>query len=71
NREGAVKWLKEVEIIFEAMRCSEEHKTILGAYALREETNHWWKNAQQRIGAGGVVITWEMFKREFWVKYFP
>ncbi|MCI85924.1 hypothetical protein A2U01_0107203, partial [Trifolium medium] len=33
--------------------------------------NHWWKNARQRLGAGGVVITWEMFKREFWVKYFP
>ncbi|MCI19955.1 hypothetical protein A2U01_0041115, partial [Trifolium medium] len=45
--------------------------TILGAYVLREEANHWWKNAQHRIGAGGVVITWEMFKREFWVKYFP
>ncbi|MCI53984.1 pol polyprotein, partial [Trifolium medium] len=26
---------------------------------------------RQRLGAGGVVITWEMFKREFWVKYFP
>ncbi|MCI65749.1 hypothetical protein A2U01_0087007, partial [Trifolium medium] len=30
-----------------------------------------WKNARQRIGAGGIVITWEMFKRELWVKYFP
>ncbi|MCI67025.1 hypothetical protein A2U01_0088283, partial [Trifolium medium] len=30
-----------------------------------------WKNAKQRLGAGGVVIPWEMFKREFLVKYFP
>ncbi|MCI50615.1 hypothetical protein A2U01_0071859, partial [Trifolium medium] len=29
------------------------------------------KNAKQRIGAGGVVITWEMFKSEFLMKYFP
>ncbi|MCI28692.1 hypothetical protein A2U01_0049894, partial [Trifolium medium] len=36
-----------------------------------EEANHWWKNAKQRIGAGGVVITWEMFKRDFLIKYFP
>ncbi|MCI34829.1 hypothetical protein A2U01_0056050, partial [Trifolium medium] len=43
----------------------------LGAYVLREEANHWWKNAKQRIGAGGVVINWEMFKREFLMKYFP
>ncbi|MCI37236.1 hypothetical protein A2U01_0058460, partial [Trifolium medium] len=27
NPEGAVKWLEEVEIIFEAMRCFEEDKT--------------------------------------------
>ncbi|MCI96289.1 putative Ty3/Gypsy polyprotein/retrotransposon, partial [Trifolium medium] len=40
NPEGAVKWLKEVEIIFEAMRCTEEDKTILGSYMLREEANH-------------------------------
>ncbi|MCI95229.1 putative Ty3/Gypsy retrotransposon polyprotein, partial [Trifolium medium] len=44
NPEGAVKWLEEVEIIFEAMRCTEEDKTSLGSYMLREEANHWWKN---------------------------
>ncbi|MCI62112.1 hypothetical protein A2U01_0083369, partial [Trifolium medium] len=69
--EGAVNWLEEVEIIFEAMGCSEENMTTLGAYVLRDEANHWWKNSKQRIGAGGVVITWEMFKREFLMKYFP
>ncbi|MCI87018.1 cellular nucleic acid-binding protein, partial [Trifolium medium] len=26
NPEGAVNWLEEVEIIFEAMGCSEENK---------------------------------------------
>ncbi|MCI22342.1 GRAS family transcription factor, partial [Trifolium medium] len=71
NPEGAVNWLEEVEIIFEAMGCSEENKVTLGAYVLREEANHWWKNAKQRLGAGGAVITLEMFKREFLIKYFP
>ncbi|MCI48646.1 hypothetical protein A2U01_0069889, partial [Trifolium medium] len=61
NPEGAVKWLEELEIIFEAMRCTKEDKTTLGSYMMREEANHSWKNARQRIGAGGVAITWEMF----------
>ncbi|MCI79629.1 putative Ty3/Gypsy retrotransposon polyprotein, partial [Trifolium medium] len=39
NPEGAVTWLEEVEIIFEAMRCTEEDKTALGSYMLREEAN--------------------------------
>ncbi|MCI22171.1 hypothetical protein A2U01_0043347, partial [Trifolium medium] len=53
------------------MGCSEENKVTLGTYMLREEANHWWKNARQRLGVGGVVITWERFKREFLIKYFP
>ncbi|MCI54479.1 hypothetical protein A2U01_0075729, partial [Trifolium medium] len=30
NPDGAVKWVKEVEIIFEAMGCTEENKITLG-----------------------------------------
>ncbi|MCI83495.1 hypothetical protein A2U01_0104771, partial [Trifolium medium] len=29
-----------------------------------------WKNAKLRMGAGGVVIVWEVFKWEFLRKYF-
>ncbi|GAU51873.1 hypothetical protein TSUD_416580 [Trifolium subterraneum] len=71
NPDGAVKWVEEVEIIFDAMECANENKLALGTYMLREEANQWWKNAKLRIGDGGVVITWEMFKREFFNKYFP
>jgi len=71
NPEGAIKWLDEVEIIFEAMSCSEENKTTLGTYALREEAIVWWRNVRLRIGVDGVAIVWETFKREFLRKYFP
>ncbi|MCI65202.1 GRAS family transcription factor, partial [Trifolium medium] len=40
NPEGAVKWVEEVEIIFEAMGCTEEHKIVLGTYVLREEATN-------------------------------
>ncbi|MCI53860.1 hypothetical protein A2U01_0075107, partial [Trifolium medium] len=71
NPEGAVKWVEEVEIIFEVMGCAEENKIALGTYVLREEASQWWKNAKLRLGAGDVVITWEMFMGEFLMKYFP
>ncbi|GAU42762.1 hypothetical protein TSUD_239250 [Trifolium subterraneum] len=71
NPDGAVKWVEEVEIIFEAMECANENKLALGTYMLREEANQWWKNAKLRICNGAVVITWEMFNREFFNKYFP
>jgi hypothetical protein len=71
NPDGAHAWLEEVENIFDAMACTEESKTILGAYVLREEANNWWKNAKQRLGPGGIPIPWPMFRREFLSKYFP
>ncbi|MCI41068.1 pol polyprotein, partial [Trifolium medium] len=53
------------------MGCTEESKTTLGTYVLREEANNWWRNVKLRIGVDGVVIVWEIFKREFLRKYFP
>ncbi|MCI61565.1 putative Ty3/Gypsy polyprotein/retrotransposon, partial [Trifolium medium] len=41
NPEGAIKWIEEVEIIFEAMECSEDGKTTLGTYVLRGEAYNW------------------------------
>ncbi|MCI74469.1 hypothetical protein A2U01_0095733, partial [Trifolium medium] len=58
NSEGAIKWIDEVEIIFEAMDCTEESKAILGTYVLREEANVWWKRVKLRMGADGVAIGW-------------
>ncbi|MCI74858.1 hypothetical protein A2U01_0096122, partial [Trifolium medium] len=48
--------MDEVEIIFEAMRCTEENKTTLGTYVLREEAIVWWRNVRLRIGVEGVAI---------------
>ncbi|MCI41720.1 hypothetical protein A2U01_0062954, partial [Trifolium medium] len=65
NPEGAIKWIEELEIIFEAMGCIKENKTILGVYVLREEANVWWKTVKLRIRVDGIAIVWEIFKREF------
>ncbi|MCI74900.1 hypothetical protein A2U01_0096166, partial [Trifolium medium] len=51
NPDGDVKWVEEMEIVFEAMGCTEEHKITLGTYVLCEEANQWWKNAKLRLGA--------------------
>ncbi|MCI32521.1 cellular nucleic acid-binding protein, partial [Trifolium medium] len=48
--EGAVKWVEEVEIIFEAMGCSEANKLTLGTYVLRGvlEEVHFPKDVKNR-----------------------
>jgi hypothetical protein len=69
--EGAQKWLEAMERIFGAMRCSEVQKVTLGSYMLHEDASYWWRNTCQRLGQGGAIITWDIFKREFLTKYFP
>ncbi|MCI94551.1 hypothetical protein A2U01_0115849, partial [Trifolium medium] len=53
------------------MGCTEENKTTLGTYVLREEAINWWRNVKLRMRADGVAIVWGIFKREFLRKYFP
>ncbi|WJX89958.1 hypothetical protein P8452_71908 [Trifolium repens] len=69
--EGAQKWLEAMERIFGAMRCSEVQKVTLGSYMLHEDASYWWRNTCQRLGQGGAIITWDIFKRELLTKYFP
>ncbi|KAK2427684.1 putative mitochondrial protein [Trifolium repens] len=38
---------------------------------LHEDASYWWRNTCQRLGQGGAIITWDIFKREFLTKYFP
>ncbi|PNX70911.1 GRAS family transcription factor, partial [Trifolium pratense] len=52
--EGAQNWIEGVERIFNAMKCYEEQKVVLGTYVLHEEAGNWWKNAYWRMGAGTV-----------------
>ncbi|GAU10302.1 hypothetical protein TSUD_418910, partial [Trifolium subterraneum] len=39
--------------------------------AVKEEACQWWKGAKLRLGIGAMMVTWEMFKREFLRNYFP
>ncbi|MCI44093.1 hypothetical protein A2U01_0065332, partial [Trifolium medium] len=33
------------------MRCLDDHKVLQGGYVLHDEADHWWTNANQRLGA--------------------
>ncbi|MCI66809.1 putative Ty3/Gypsy polyprotein/retrotransposon, partial [Trifolium medium] len=62
--DGAQQWIEGIERIFGAMRCMDEHTVLLGGYVLHDKADHWWGNANQRLGANGAVITWARFKKE-------
>ena len=63
-------WFQGMEGVFEAMQSSEEDKLRVATYMLRGGAWDWWKSIKGRQ-TRGTVLTWEDFRREFFVQYYP
>ncbi|XP_027357215.1 uncharacterized protein LOC113866596 [Abrus precatorius] len=69
--EGAQRWIADVEKIFHAMGCREEHKVTYATYMLSGEAEDWWRFASQTLLQEDGYIPWETFKATFLGNYFP
>ncbi|KAM0892448.1 hypothetical protein ACQ4PT_025752 [Festuca glaucescens] len=63
-------WLKEVEKIFEVMLCPDEEKVTLAIFMLQGGASDWWRVHKNKY-TEDFVVTWKIFKEEFYRKYFP
>ncbi|KAM0849221.1 hypothetical protein ACQ4PT_053871 [Festuca glaucescens] len=66
----AEDWLTEIEKIFDAMRCPDEEKVSLATFMLQGGAFDWWGVHKNKY-TEGFVVTWRLFKEEFYKKYFP
>ncbi|XP_027348013.1 uncharacterized protein LOC113859436 [Abrus precatorius] len=71
NPEGAQRWVADVEKVFNAMGCREEHKVAYAIYLLCGEAKDWWRFAGQTLPQEGGYIQWETFNAIFLGNYFP
>ncbi|XP_027364556.1 uncharacterized protein LOC113871655 [Abrus precatorius] len=71
NLEGAQRWLADVEEVFNAMGCHEEHKVSYATYLLCGEAENWWRFAGQTLPQKDGYVQWETFKAIFLGNYFP
>ena len=71
NPEGAKLWLAEIEKIFRAMGCLEEHKVTYAMFMLAGEAEHWWNFTKPALPAVEGVIAWDTFRAKFLNNYFP
>ena len=63
-------WFQGMEGVFEAMQSTEEDKLRIATYMLRGGARDWWKSIKGRQ-TRGTILTWEDFRREFFVQYYP
>ncbi|KAH7569501.1 hypothetical protein JRO89_XS06G0175000 [Xanthoceras sorbifolium] len=70
----AEAWLKQIEKVFNAIRCPDEQKVIFATFMCQDEADYLW-DATSRILRTTLQendpITWGMFMNTFNEKYFP
>ncbi|MQL78811.1 hypothetical protein Taro_011233 [Colocasia esculenta] len=68
----AESWLREIEKIFQAIRCVEDDKVTLATYMLQERADVWWSSLLHTWFEGSVVeVFWDEFVRLFRAKFVP
>ncbi|MQM08311.1 hypothetical protein Taro_041168 [Colocasia esculenta] len=68
----AESWMREVEKMFQAIRCVEEDKVSLATYMLQERADVQWASVlHTRYEDGAIEVTWAEFMRLFRAKFIP
>lgn len=69
NPVGARKWVVEMEIILESLRCIERHKVMFATLSLVEEATNWWNLTKPSVPTSRSIILWEVFNARFLENY--
>ena len=62
---------RDMERIFDAKRCPAENRLAYIEYLLAGEAMHWWSSMKMMLEDSHETITWELFKKKFYVEFFP
>ena len=66
------QWLREMDLIFDTIECSDQEKRRMATFQLTYATADWWESERATRGEEAIRgITWVTFKVKFLEKYFP
>ncbi|XP_073019360.1 uncharacterized protein [Primulina eburnea] len=64
-------WLDDIEMIFEFLSFPDDCRVKLIGQQLQEVARSWWLVTKEALEQCGPVITWKIFKVEFYQRFFP
>ena len=68
----AEQWLRQMDMIFKTIMCSDIEKKCLVVFQLTYSAADWWDAIKSTIGEDVARrMTWTSFKTKFLEKYFP
>ncbi|XP_057808412.1 uncharacterized protein LOC131022884 [Salvia miltiorrhiza] len=69
---GTEEWIRQMECIFNYMRCRDDSKVTCAAFQLIDDAGHWWESETAALTEEQVrAISWRTFKERVMGKYFP
>ncbi|XP_057719986.1 uncharacterized protein LOC130934429 [Arachis stenosperma] len=71
NPTDADNWIQAMERALQAQQVPEEQWVEFATYQLQGEAQYWWQGTRRILQLDGVAISWEVFRTEFYKKYFP
>jgi len=65
-----LRWLSQMEVVFESCDCSEEKKVLFASRMLKESALDWWNGRKAALGTDYISkMTWNSFFKLFEAKY--
>ncbi|XP_073294493.1 uncharacterized protein [Primulina huaijiensis] len=69
--EDGENWLDDIEILFDSFDYQDERRMKLVPNQLQEIARSWWIATKRVLEQRGTVITWKVFKAEFYRRFIP
>ena len=68
----AKQWLREMDLIFDTIECSDQEKYRMATFQLTYATTDRWESKRATLGEETIRgMVWATFKVKFLEKYFP
>ncbi|XP_073289357.1 uncharacterized protein [Primulina huaijiensis] len=64
-------WLDDIDILFDSLDYPDERRVKQIGHQLQEVAKSWWIATKEALEQHGTVITWKIFRAEFYRRFFP
>jgi hypothetical protein len=70
---AAESWITDIEKLLKVTACTDEQKVMYAAYKFTGIAARWWETKEKLLTRDlmGVEISWTLFKKEFYDRFFP
>ncbi|XP_073120671.1 uncharacterized protein [Henckelia pumila] len=71
NAIGCESWLEDIDQLFDSLDYSDDRRIRLVIHQLQGIAKRWWISMKNALENRGTVVTWSLFKTEFYKRFFP